>query len=458
MTVRYTLWPRRISTQMSAILIICMLTTLFIIACLLTIFRPYVPPVPYGPWASTMALETGFTAIESLPEAEQPVFARKISNPDLSFFVNENVPCQEKASAFSTEGLRRILQSRHADTLVSVKTCSTDDPGTTVSYVSFDRGRYIALINNRMNSYWPHVLHVAMPLIVAFSSLTLMVITLSFWSVRRINRPLSDLAERVDTFGYDISPTPLDENGPAEIQSLAMAYNRMQTRIVQHVEERTRMLMTIGHDLRTPLTRMAMRVELGESTLKADALRRDVSLMTHMLNGALSFLRGQNDEEPEETTDLDSLIESLCTAFSDTGKPVFYTPGDQVVCCCQPVALSRALNNLIENGLRYGGDVTVTLQASEQKAIISISDNGPGIPAESKEAMQLPFTRMDQARSSPAGLGLGLSIVRQIIDRHKGTMALLDNLPEGLLVQITLPVSGHSISSHRPQLTSLPHH
>lgn len=434
------LWPRSISTQMVTIVILCMATTISVIMFLLVAFRPYIPPLPDGPWPNSLAIETGLTALQHVPEPERKKLAQMISTPDLRFVVGERASCKTIPTRMPTEDLRRILQGKHPEFIVEAYSCAADSSGMTTSTLVINNGYYAVQAHDGVNFHWPQIMRLTMPLIVAFASVFLMVVALSVWSVRRINRPLSFLAEHVEAFGQDITPMPLEDTGPLEIQRLARAYNRMQARIVRYVEERTRMLMSIGHDLRTPLTRLAMRVELGAEMLSPDTVRREVILMTRMLNGTLSYLQDQNDLEPEETTDLDSLIESLCSGFSDMGKPVSYTPVGQMVCQCQPIALSRAINNLIENGLKYGGSVSVILQNNSEKAVILVKDNGPGIPEHERDNMLLPFTRLDQARTSHGGLGLGLSIVQQVVERHHGLLELMDNKPSGLVVRITLPL------------------
>ncbi|GBR03648.1 signal transduction histidine kinase [Acetobacter oeni LMG 21952] len=283
------------------------------------------------------------------------------------------------------------------------------------------------------------VIHMTLPITVPFLSLLVMTGALSLWSVWRVNRPLSILARKADTLGYDTTSPLLEEQGPREVRRVIRAFNRMQNRLRMAAEERTRMLMSIGHDLRTPLTRLSMRVELGGEDASPSAMRNDLTLMKQMLNGALAFLNGQRETEPFEVVELGSLLESLCEEFSATGKQVSYEGAHETACFCQPVSISRAVNNLIENGLKYGKDVRVDAWPENDRAIIEVEDSGPGIPDHMRLEMLQPFVRMDRARSADGSLGLGLSIVQDVMARHQGSITFRDAAPTGLIVRLTLP-------------------
>lgn len=283
-----------------------------------------------------------------------------------------------------------------------------------------------------------------LPLTVCVSFLLILIVALSLWTLWRVNRPLRQMARTAEKFGLDVAVAPLSEHGPREFRRLAQTFNRMQQRIAQLIEQRSRMLMAVGHDLRTPLTRLRLRIELDDALATRDDLLRELDLMNKMINGALSFLNNRRNTEAEEEVDLGALIESICIGFADSGKEVVYAGEYGLTYSCQPTAMTRVVNNLIENGCRYGTHVVADVRRQGQYAIIDIRDDGPGIPAEKRDIVLEPFARLDSARASDGGLGLGLSIVRDVVRRHDGTLALMDAEPWGLLVRITLPLKAKS--------------
>jgi len=440
---RFLHWPRTISKQLICILIVCMVTTIFLIAALLYEFRPYVPPLPDGPWPNALAIETGIEAIRSAPEGLRATIAERISTKDLMFQTGHPPECLSLAQDHLSELLRRILNVRFGQEgeNIIVKTCALDMNGDTVASVHLPSQGIFVLARESVHFHWPQILRMTLPLIVSFGSLLVMIIVISIWCIRRINHPLTVLASRAEAFGYDISPAPLPEKGPTEIRNVACAFNRMQARIAYVVEERKRILMAVGHDLRTPLTRLSLRVEMGGSELEQATMRRDLVMMNRMLNGALAFLKEEEEAASTEVVDIGSLVESLCSDFTDMGKNVVFSGNAKLVCVCDAVALSRAISNLIDNACKFGENVSVNLWCQDDHAMIEVVDDGPGIPAEFRETAILPFARLDPARTSQGGLGLGLAIVKAIVDRHYGKLMFTDASPHGLIARIAIPLN-----------------
>jgi len=435
--------PRTISAQLVCILIACMVATIFLIAALFYEFRPYVPPLPDGPWPNALAIETGIEAIRSAPEGLKDSIAERISTKDLMFQIGHPLECLPLAQDHLSELLRRILNVRfgHEEENIIVKTCALGEDGDTMASVHLPSQGIFVLARESIHFHWPQILRMTLPLIMAFGSLLVMIIVISIWCIHRINHPLTVLASRAEAFGYDISPAPLPAKGPAEIRNVACAFNRMQARIAYVVEERKRILMAVGHDLRTPLTRLSLRVEMGGKELDQAAMRRDLVLMNRMLNGALAFLKEEVEAASTEVVDIGSLVESLCSDFTDMGKNVVFSGNIELVCVCDAVALSRAISNLIDNACKYGENVSVNLWRQDDYAMIEVTDDGPGIPATFRETAILPFARLDPARTSPGGLGLGLAIVKAIVDRHYGKLVFADASPHGLIARIAIPLN-----------------
>ncbi len=280
---------------------------------------------------------------------------------------------------------------------------------------------------------------------LAFTMLFVPLAVLSLWGARMLTAPLRRLAEAADRFAIDLDATPLAQQGPAEIRTLAHAFNAMKTRIRQLVESRSRMLAAVSHDLRTPLTRLRLRAEALADGEDKERTLRDVVAMDRMIGHALSYLRDQASPSARERVDLATLLESICDDFADTGRPASYHGPRNVVLDCEPDLMTRAISNLVDNALKFGHVAKVSLDTrSSAEVVIRVEDEGPGIPDEAKFMVFEPFSRGDEARGAPEteGFGLGLAIARQIVERHGGQITLHDRQPNGLCVQVVLPVRG----------------
>ncbi|RXH34353.1 histidine kinase [Bradyrhizobium nanningense] len=272
-------------------------------------------------------------------------------------------------------------------------------------------------------------------LLFLVASLTL----LGVWAGRALSSPLSAFARAAEDFSLSRSSAPLPENGPEEIRSAARALNRMRDRITTLMNDRTRMLAAISHDLRTPITRLRLRSEYIEDPAQRTQTVRDLDQMQSMLESVLSFLRSESPVKPT-LVDVAALLQMVCEQFSDSGFAVTYSGPDRAAFILRPDEITRAVTNLVENATRFGTQIDVALLTVEDRLVIDVSDDGPGIPDESKAAMLEPFVRGEEARTMDemAGFGLGLSIAQAIVIAHDGTLELLDNAPKGLRVRLRL--------------------
>lgn len=262
---------------------------------------------------------------------------------------------------------------------------------------------------------------------------------LGIWAGRALSSPLSAFARAAESFSLNQSSQPLPENGPEEIRSAARALNRMRERIGALMNDRTRMLAAISHDLRTPLTRLRLRSELIEDPAQRTQTVRDLDQMQSMLESVLSLLRSESQVKPT-LVDVAALLEMVCEQFTDSGHAVSYSGPARAAFVLRPDEIVRAVSNLVHNATRFGTRVEVALSTSEDRLVIEVSDDGPGIPDERKAAMLEPFVRGEDARTmdDTAGFGLGLSIAQAIVTAHGGTLELLDNAPTGLRVRLLL--------------------
>lgn len=265
---------------------------------------------------------------------------------------------------------------------------------------------------------------------------------LGLWAARTLTAPLSSFAKAAESFSLERDAAPLPERGPEEIRSLAKALNRMRKRIKDLIDDRTRMLAAISHDLRTPITRMRLRSEFIEDEIQRSRMLADLDQMRSMLESVLSFLRDGRKLEQMTLVDVASILQLVADQFADMGHKVAYAGPGHAMATARPDDLLRSVTNVVENAARFGGEVTIRLTAQADCVTIDIEDDGPGIADANKVDMLEPFVRGDDARNmdDATGFGLGLSIAQAIVTAHGGKLTLHDRQPRGLVVRIELPV------------------
>jgi signal transduction histidine kinase len=269
---------------------------------------------------------------------------------------------------------------------------------------------------------------------------------LSLWAARALTAPLSSFAKAAEEFSLDGAAAPLPERGPAEIRSVAKALNRMRQRITGLIDDRTKMLAAISHDLRTPITRMRLRSEFIEDDGHRGRMLHDLDQMRSMLESVLSFLRNDRKLESMTLVDIASTLQLITDQFNDMGHKVVYEGPQHAMATVRPDDLHRSVTNLVENAAKFGAETTVRLIAALDVITIEVEDDGPGISDARKDIMLEPFVRGDDARNmdEASGFGLGLSIARSIVLAHGGELSLNDRAPHGLIVRIRLPVRQQS--------------
>jgi signal transduction histidine kinase len=265
---------------------------------------------------------------------------------------------------------------------------------------------------------------------------------LGLWAARALTAPLSSFASAAESFSLNGAAAPLPERGPEEIRSVARALNRMRERITALIEDRTRMLAAISHDLRTPITRMRLRFEFIADDVHRGRMLRDLDQMSSMLESVLSFLRNDSRLEAMTLVDIATTLQLVADQFADMGHKVVYRGPAHAMVTVRSDDLHRSITNLVENAVRFGAEVTIRLELSAEAVTIDVEDDGPGISDARKEFMLEPFVRGDDARNmdEAAGFGLGLSIARAIVLAHGGELSLHDRQPRGLIVRVRLPI------------------
>ena len=296
----------------------------------------------------------------------------------------------------------------------------------------------VLIPRRRMNAANPHLL------LVWMGATAVLLTTIAIVFLRNQVRPIRDLARAASAFGRGRS-MPFRPTGAEEVRRAGTAFLSMRSRIERHVEQRTRMLSGVSHDLKTPLTRIKLALAMSENTPELDEISRDVTEMERMLSGFLTFARGEGGEESEDVSPR-QLAEDVARDARRNGATInvfvqIETPDTPSV-TVRPQAMKRALSNLVDNATTYGGRASLCARLTERSVEFSVEDDGPGIPLSRREDVLRPFTRLDDSRNQDilSGTGLGLSIALDVARSHGGSLSLDDSRTMGgLKATITIP-------------------
>ena len=278
-------------------------------------------------------------------------------------------------------------------------------------------------------------------IIASTSLMAIGVLLLSILLLRSVSRPLRELASATQRLYVDGDPKTIVVAGPREIRELATAFNELQRRVKKLIAERPMPLAAISHDLKTPLTRAQLRVEDLDNAELREQIDGDLAEMLAMVDSTLAFLKGDQTGEPVQDFDLKAILDSICDDLSDAGHHVTFSPTRNIVLRGRHLALKRAFNNLIANAAKYATTVTVAMACRDGAVEVLIDDDGPGIPADQREAVFQPFYRIEASRNrATGGTGLGLTVARTIIRGHGGDVTLHDAPSGGLRARVHLPL------------------
>jgi len=296
--------------------------------------------------------------------------------------------------------------------------------------------------------------------LAAFLLMTVTAALLSIWAVRRLTRPVRTLAAAAEALGRDVNAPPLPEGGPSEVATAAAAFNTMAARIRKFVQDRTDLLTAIGHDLRTPITRLKLRAEFMEDDEQRKKMLADLNELEQMVAATLAFGRDSSSAEPLVSLDLAELCRTILDETGDANPglndKLAYSGPAHLTILARPLALKRALTNLVTNAVKYGNAARLTLapppprhagegrhprlSPSTDVITLTIADDGLGIPADALETVFEPFRRLETSRNrETGGTGLGLPIARNILRAMGGDVTLANRQPKGLVATVTLP-------------------
>ncbi len=393
--------------------------------------------------AGSIARELNFAieAVEEAPDAESArQLLRRMSAPlgfEMALAENERVAPDALRKFYDLTGgiieqtlKREVRHPLSVDMLTYEKNVDAS--------IATNKGVLRALVpRRRMNAANPHLL------LVWMTASAGLLTTIAILFLRNQVRPIRDLARAATAFGRGRS-LPFRPAGADEVRRAGAAFLEMRGRIERHVEQRTRMLSGVSHDLRTPLTRIKLALAVADETPETAEIARDISEMEHMLAGFLAFARGEGGEPSVAASPLE-LAEEVAADARRRGATVqvfaqLETP-DQPMVDMRRRALKRGLGNLMNNAGAYGGRIALSVRLTRRFAEFTVEDDGPGIPEDKREEVLRPFTRLDEARNQDIpGTGLGLSIALDVARSHGGQLRL-DESPRlgGLRATLTIP-------------------
>lgn len=266
--------------------------------------------------------------------------------------------------------------------------------------------------------------------------------------LRRITRPLGALTKRLETFAETRNlQGQIAPSGPEDTRMLIAAYNEMEARIAGLLDEKNVMLGAIGHDLKTPLAALRVRIESVEDQGERERMAHTIEDITHTLDDILSLARVGRPTDPFERTELSALLAGVVEECEDMGEPVELGATERIALGLRATWMRRALRNLIGNALRYGDRARLTLHREGAQAVLLVEDDGPGIPEGEIDAMMQPFARGDASRNrGTGGAGLGLTLARAIAEQHGGSLRLFNRIGgdgsiRGLNAELRLPIT-----------------
>jgi signal transduction histidine kinase len=431
--------PRRIAGQIALLVVLSVVLVHAIFAGMFLLREPGGPDRGGRPLQDRFATAVRVVDAASDPASRQAALAAVAGAfPGFALAIDESPPSQVPTNPYDGHlgHLRSTLDALGLQ-VATIDPAGAPNEPTSIRVTLHDGTRLLGRLNLRHDG--PPEVSFAIWGAVMFIAVTFGLFSL--WAARALTSPLTRFSEAAEGFSVDGDSPPLPVAGPAEVRALSRALNRMRDRIRRLVDGRTRMLAAVSHDLRTPITRLRLRAEFVTDEAIRGPMLRDLDQMNAMISGALSHLRDGQSGEIQAKVDLSSLLSTIADDFCDIGHEVAFEGPQRLVVLGRSDEIARAVTNLVENALKYGKTAAIRLRAFPSVVEIDVVDEGPGIPASLRDAMMQPFARGDSARNlnSPAGFGLGLSIVHSVAAAHGGSLTLLDGEFRGLVARLTLP-------------------
>ena len=376
---------------------------------------------------------TSVAILDRLPAAERPQWLARLARGNYRYRLSAGVSGHYPDSWRSRDAVRSLQEALSGSYPVSI--IAVPGPREHIqAHITLHDGAPLSI------DLWPRLPVIARWLPAVLIVQFLLLLACAWYAVRQVVRPMTRFTRAIDALQpANSAPGMMAEQGPVEVQHAARAFNAMQTRIRDHLQERARILAAISHDLQTPITRMKLRLEMTDAPELRDKLLQDLDNMSRLVREGIAFARSaQPLEEKRQRLDLNAFLDSIALDYADVGRPVAFIPAEEGrVVLTQPQALRRIMTNLIDNGLKFAERVDIRLSyAMNGDPIIQVMDNGPGIPEASLEEVLQQFFRLENSRNrETGGTGLGLAIAAQLTSQMPGTLRL-GNRPEGGLEAI----------------------
>ncbi|MFD0980080.1 ATP-binding protein [Tropicimonas aquimaris] len=443
------LLPDRLASQLMALLIGALLLAFLLSTAIIVVSQRRAGDSARAAVAADRAVEL-VVALDAISPEGQAEFARAASTRTTRIdvtaapFVKETAD-NELSRTLATQIAGETERDARVSILSRVETAPSDDPRNA------GRNREVVVISLPLASgeRWlnfttqePLTWHTSADqrfLLISMGIMSLAVAAMVWLFIRRLTRPLTELADAARRTARGDHSVRVSETGPAELRNASMAFNVMQAEIARFDAERTRTIAAVGHDLRTPMTSLRIRAEMIEDDDLREPMIDTLDQMAAMAEGLISYARDGREEDRVPALDLAALLARVCeergVAFKSDALPQIQAG---------PISLARAVGNLIDNAVRYGGaeGTTVTLSQTETAVDITVADTGPGIPESLFPTIFDPFTRGEGSRNADSGgAGLGLSIARRIVRAHSGELSLENRTPQGVSATIRLPIS-----------------
>lgn len=379
---------------------------------------------------------TSVAILDRLPAAERPHWLARLARGNYRYQLSAGSSGEYPTSWRSRDAVRSLQEALSGHYPLSI--VALPGPREHIqAHVILHDGAPLSI------DLWPRLPAIARWLPAVLFAQFALLLACAWYAVRQVVSPMTRFTQAIDALEpADTTPGVMAEQGPLEVQHAARAFNAMQTRIHDHLQERARILAAISHDLQTPITRMKLRVEMADVPELRDKLLQDLDNMSRLVREGIAFARSaQPLEEKRQNLSLNAFLDSIALDYADVGRPVTFTPaaGDAPVQVA-PQALRRIMTNLIDNGLKFGESVAITLNYGDNgDAIIAVCDNGPGIPEAYLDAVLQPFYRLENSRNrDTGGTGLGLAIAAHLANQMQGTLKLRNREQGGLAVSLRL--------------------
>jgi two-component system osmolarity sensor histidine kinase EnvZ len=428
-------WPRSLLARSFLLIVVLFMLS---IAASVVIYRQ-VQQEPHAKQMAQLVISvvnlTRAAVLSAAPEWRSALLAELAGAEELRLHMAENSDVLKPLSTHSPE--LRLMMKKVRASLGSDTRFAAERNGEEALWVSFFIGQeefWIALPKERVE-------HSVYEVLLPWSILVfLLALPGAYFIARQVARPLNQLAQAALQVGQGTWPQPLPETGAQEIVTVSRAFNQMSADLAANERERALVLAGISHDLRTPLARVRIAAELSADESLREGLAADVEQMDAVIQQFLDYAR-LDETEAVQSTDLKSLVQEVSQQFSGQARSLSLDVHDVPLLPVRPLLMKRALSNLLDNAIKYGGgEITVRLNQDGDNIVVMVEDSGSGIPAAQRVAVKRPFVRLESARSDSTGSGLGLAIVERAARLHDGELILAENAAGGLEAKLVLPI------------------